>query len=113
MKRHHLQRRTEAVGGHSTPGRCATDLRGFTLIEILIALGTFFIILFAIYSSFESSQATYAAGEQRADIQQGARIAMEMMSADLRLAGYGFPAGAGAITAASPTDIMRAEQDLS
>ncbi|MGH7352905.1 MAG: PilW family protein, partial [Candidatus Methylomirabilales bacterium] len=93
------------MDGHSTPGRFAADLRGFTLIEILIALSTFLIVLFAIYTSFESSQATYAAGEQRADIQQSARIAMEMMSADLRLAGYGFPTGAGAITVASSTDI--------
>ncbi|MGH7252177.1 MAG: PilW family protein, partial [Nitrospiraceae bacterium] len=105
MRRHHRQGRMEAVDGHSTPGRFAADLRGFTLIEILIALSTFLIVLFAIYTSFESSQATYAAGEQRADIQQSARIAMEMMSADLRLAGYGFPTGAGAITVASPTDI--------
>jgi len=105
MRRRHPQRRTEAVDGHSTPGRFAADLRGFTLIEILIALSTFLIVLFAVYTSFESSQATYAAGEQRADIQQSARIAMEMMSADLRLAGYGFPTGAGAITVASPTAI--------
>ena len=105
MRRRHPQRRTEAVDGHSTPGRFAADLRGFTLIEILIALSTFLIVLFAVYTSFESSQATYAAGEQRADIQQSARIAMEMMSADLRLAGYGFPTGAGAITVANPTAI--------
>jgi len=105
MTRHHRQGRIEAVGSHGTPGRLAADRRGFTLLEILIALGTFLIVLFAVYTSFESSQATYAAGEQRADIQQSARIAMEMMSADLRLAGYGFPAGAGAVTVATPTDI--------
>ncbi len=86
-------------------GRLRTDGRGFTLIEILIAMSTFLIVLFAVYTSFESSQKTYAAGEQKADIQQTARIAMEMMSADLRLAGYGFPTGAGAVTVASPTDI--------
>ncbi len=105
MRRHHRQHRTEGAGGCGTPGRFAADLRGFTLIEILIALSTFLIVLFAVYTSFESSQATYAAGEQRADIQQSARIAMEMMSADLRLAGYGFPTGAGAITVANPTGI--------
>ena len=105
MTRHHRQGRIEAVGSHGTPGRLAADRRGFTLLEILIALGTFLIVLFAVYTSFESSQATYAAGEQRADIQQSARIAMEMMSADLRLAGYGFPPGAGAVTVATPTDI--------
>lgn len=105
MRRHHRQGRTEAVRGYGTPGRLAADRRGFTLLEVLIALGTFLIVLFAVYTSFESSQATYAAGEQKADIQQSARIAMEMMSADLRLAGYGFPTGAGAVTVATPTDI--------
>jgi prepilin-type N-terminal cleavage/methylation domain-containing protein len=82
------------------------DARGFTLMEVLIALSIFLIVLFAVYSSFESSRATYAAGEQRADIQQSARIAMELVSADLRLAGFGYPVGAGnAITGATPTSI--------
>jgi Tfp pilus assembly protein PilV len=95
----------EGAEGRGTLWRFAADRRGFTLMEVLIALSTFVIVLIAIYTSFDSSQRTYAAGEQRADIQQSARIAMEMMSADLRLAGYGFPTGAGAITVASPTDI--------
>jgi hypothetical protein len=75
-------------------------------MEVLIALSVFAIVLFAIYTSFESSRSTYAAGEQKADIQQNARIAMELMGADLRLAGFGFPTGAGnAITAANATSI--------
>ena len=82
------------------------DAKGFTLIEILIGVSTFLIVLFAVYTTFESSRATYGAGEQRADIQQDARIAIELMEADLRLAGYGFPRGAGnAITTATPTAI--------
>jgi prepilin-type N-terminal cleavage/methylation domain-containing protein len=105
MRRHLRHYRTQAADGSGPLGRFMKDHRGFTLVEILIAMSTFLIVLFAIYSTFDSSQATYAAGEQRADIQQSARIAMEMMSADLRLAGYGFPTGAGAITAAGPTDI--------
>jgi prepilin-type N-terminal cleavage/methylation domain-containing protein len=65
--------------------RFSAGTRGFTLVEILIAISTFLIVLFAIYSSFE---------------------AMELMEGDLRLAGYGFPMGAGnAITAATPTSI--------
>lgn len=88
------------------PRRFRVDARGFTLMEILIAMSTFLIVLFAIYTSFESSRSTYAAGEQKADIQQNARIAMELMGADLRLAGYGFPTGAGnAITAAAATSV--------
>ena len=63
-------------------------------MEILIAMSIFLLVVFAIYSSFETSRATYGAGEQKADIQQSARIAMELMERDLRHAGYGFPAGA-------------------
>ncbi len=75
-------------------------------MEVLIALSTFVIVMFAIYTSFEGSRATYAAGEQKADIQQNARIAMELMGADLRLAGFGYPSGAGnVITAANATSI--------
>ncbi len=86
--------------------RFSAGTKGFTLVEILIAISLFVIVVFAIYSTFESSRATYGAGEQRADIQQSARIAMELMEGDLRLAGYGFPMGAGnAITAATPTSI--------
>jgi len=61
-------------------------------MEVLIALATFVVVMFAIYTSFEGSRATYAAGEQKADIQQNARIAMELMGADLRLTGFGHPA---------------------
>ncbi len=48
----------------------STGTKGFTLVEILIAISRFLIVLFAIYSSFESSRATYGAGEQRADIRR-------------------------------------------
>ena len=61
MSRHHRRGRTEPVAGYGTPGRFAADHRGFTLIEILIALSTFLIVFFAVYTSFDSSQKTYAA----------------------------------------------------
>lgn len=79
------------VVGHGMLRRFLGGDRGFSLVEILIALSTFFIVLFAVYTTFDTSQATYAAGEQRADIQQNARVAMEVVGADLRLAGYGYP----------------------
>ena len=79
------------VVGHGMLRRFLGDDRGFSLIEILIALSAFFIVLFAVYTTFDTSQATYAAGEQRVDIQQNARVAMEVVGADLRLAGYGYP----------------------
>lgn len=77
----------------ATPVRFPAGTGGFTLIEALIAISAFVVVLLAIYSVFETSQATYGAGQQRANIQQSARIAMELMERDLRLLGYGFPDG--------------------
>ncbi len=79
MRRDHRQCSTPTPGPYRMSGGRLADVRGFTLIEILIALSTFLIILFAVYTTFESSRATYAAGEQKADIQQNARIAMELI----------------------------------
>ncbi len=75
----------------ATPVRFPAGTGGITLIETLIAISAFVVVLLAIYSIFETSKATYGAGQQKANIQQSARIAMELMEADLRLAGYGFP----------------------
>lgn len=86
-------------------GGFLAEARGLTLVEILIASSIFLVLLFGIYSVFESSRTTVAAGEGKADIQQNARVAMELMGQDLRLVGYGFPTGAGAVTAATPTSM--------
>lgn len=91
MKRDHRHCGIPPADHSQIPREFLVDARGFTLIEILIALATFLIVLFAVYTTFESSRSTYAAGEQKADIQQNARIAMELMGADLRLVGYGYP----------------------
>ncbi|MEE8503879.1 MAG: prepilin-type N-terminal cleavage/methylation domain-containing protein [candidate division NC10 bacterium] len=64
--------------------------RGFSLLEVLVAMAVFSIVLFAIYTTFESSMGTYAKGDLKTDIHQNARGAMELMVRDIRLAGF-FP----------------------
>ncbi|MFQ5880897.1 MAG: PilW family protein [Candidatus Methylomirabilales bacterium] len=66
--------------------------QGFTLIEVLITSAIFTVVLFGAYLMFDANRLTYARGEVKIDIQQNARIAMESLSRDLRLAGYGVPA---------------------
>ena len=44
------------VVGHGMLRRFLGDDRGFSLMEILIALSTFFIVLFAVYTTFDTSQ---------------------------------------------------------
>ena len=109
--RRHQHRCANSVGrSHRIRRRFSADARGFTLIEILIALGIFLFVLFAVYTTFETSRSTYAAGEQKADIQQTARLAMELMEHDLRLAGYGFPKSGPNCTPNPPNAIVNADE---
>jgi len=63
------------------------------------------VVLLGLYLLYDINQVTFIKGEQQADLQQNARIAIDRIGRELRLVGYGFPAGAGAITAATPTSI--------
>lgn len=64
--------------------------QGFSLLETVVTLGVFLLVLFAVYTVFDSSQSIYAKGEGRVDVQQGARAAMDQIATLLRNAGY-FP----------------------
>lgn len=63
---------------------------GFTLIEVLIYIALFVLILSSIYGVFESNRSTYASGDRKADVQQNARVGMDEMARQIRMAGY-FP----------------------
>ncbi len=62
--------------------------RGFTLIEVMVAIFIFVLVILAAYQIYERSQKTYILGEQMADLQQNLRFAYEEVSHDLRIAGY-------------------------
>jgi type IV pilus assembly protein PilW len=64
---------------------------GFTLIEILIALAIAGIISTAIYNLYISQSRIYTQQEQVSDMQQNARVAMDIISRHVRMAGFGKP----------------------
>ncbi len=64
--------------------------RGFSLMEVLIAMAVSTIVMFAIYTTFASGAGTYAKGDVKADIHQNTRASMGLMVREIRLAGY-FP----------------------
>jgi type IV pilus assembly protein PilW len=68
--------------------------RGFSLIEFLIAMTLGLIVLGAISNVFLGQGQTYNTQEQITDMVQTARAAMDMMSGEIRMAGYN-PANAG------------------
>lgn len=67
-----------------------TGPAGFTMIELLIALAIFMLVLGGIFSMFGPSNALYASGQRKVNSQQSARLAMDMLVRQIRMAGY-FP----------------------
>jgi len=70
-----------------------SNQRGFTLIELMVALVLSFILIGAIYRGFTSQQKAYTVQDQVAEAQQNARMAMNILLRDIRMAGYGMPDG--------------------
>ena len=62
--------------------------RGFTLIELLIGMLVGLIVLGALASTFIIQSKSYDVQEQLAEMVQTARAAMDMISREVRMAGY-------------------------
>ena len=65
-----------------------SDKRGFTLVEILVALGIGVIMLAAIYSMVNLSQNTSSGMERRVAAQQDEKTALELMAMEIGMASY-------------------------
>ena len=62
--------------------------RGFTLIEILIALFLISVVTAAIYKTFRAQQKSYMIQEEVVEMQQNLRAGMEILTREIRMAGY-------------------------
>jgi hypothetical protein len=60
---------------------------GFSLAESLIVAAISSVVLLGLYLVYDVNQATFIRGEQQADLQQNARIAMDRIVRESRLAG--------------------------
>ena len=67
---------------------------GFTLINLLVAMGLSGIAFGAITTTFVSQSQSYDAQEQVVEMQQNARAAMDLITREVRMAGFD-PTGAG------------------
>lgn len=72
----------------STPTRAALQ-RGFTLIELIIAVGLSTLVGVLIYTVFINQTRAYRAQADMGTMQQNLRVAMEMLSRDVSMAGFG------------------------
>ena len=75
--------------------------RGFTLVELMVALAIGAIAVAAGYELFINSHRSYVTQTQLSSTQQSARIAMELIARDLRTAGFGAPQPSGVVSGLS------------
>ena len=62
--------------------------QGYTIIELVTAVFISAILLAGIYTVFFSQQAAFSAQEQVAEMTQNIRAALDLMTREIRLAGY-------------------------
>ncbi len=70
------------------PIRTDWNHRGFTLVELMVAMTIGLIILAAVAQIFATSRGTYGLQEGMARVQEGGRFGMEFLATDIRMAGY-------------------------
>ncbi|WP_329740510.1 prepilin-type N-terminal cleavage/methylation domain-containing protein [Dyella sp. A6] len=62
-------------------------LRGFTLVELMVAMLLGLIVIAGVVSVFLAGQQTYRTNDALGDVQESSRIAFELMARDIRDAG--------------------------
>ena len=62
--------------------------RGYTLIELMVAIAIGMIVMASVATSFTTQTRTYSAQEQINQMEQNARGALDIMSREIKMAGY-------------------------
>ena len=75
--------------------RSANSSRGFSLIELLVALGVGALVVGAAVKLFSQGMAATFVVSQRAEMQQDLRASSDLLFKDLSLAGAGLPSATG------------------
>jgi type IV pilus assembly protein PilW len=62
--------------------------RGFSVVELMVAVTLSMILMAGVLSIFASSKVTYLSNEKTARLQENGRMALDMIVRDIRAAGY-------------------------
>ena len=68
--------------------------RGFTLVELMVVMVIFFFIIAAVLKAYTTQHRASVIQAQVSDAQQNVRVAMDFLSKEIRMAGFGKPTGA-------------------
>jgi len=66
--------------------RLVRDIRGFTLAELLVVVAILGFMMAALFTLQRQGQMAYLTGSARVEVQQNARLALDMMISDIRSA---------------------------
>ena len=83
--------------------------RGFTLVELMIAMALGGILMAAVMTTFMSQHTSYLAQDEVVEMQQNAKVALDMLTRDIRSAGYNpqnIAGGAGITAAGNGTEFL-------
>jgi len=75
--------------------RLIKKIHGVTLIELMIVLVIAAVLVAGIYSLFMTQQRSYSVQDQVSGVQQDARVALDIMARDIRMAGFQIGCGSG------------------
>ena len=84
----HELRQSNGKGRAGPTARPFKTNRGLTLIELMVAIAIGLVITAAIVQIFVSSRSSYTMEEGLARVQEAGRFAVDLMSYDVRMAGY-------------------------
>jgi Tfp pilus assembly protein PilW len=99
MRDHGLRRRTPSQAG-------------FTVIETMITASIFLIVLYAVYMVYDTGEANYRSSSRKWDAQSQARVALERMGREIRMAGYNFPTKATDPVVIATNDTLTIHADV-
>ena len=83
-----MSRKRPTMAAEQAVVRCE---RGFSLIELMIALAMFSIVSLAGFTVLSSGQQNSSMNDEVVKMQQNVRLALELISRDVRMAGFGNP----------------------
>jgi len=79
---------------------------GFTLVELLIAVLLSSLVMYGVFAAFQSQNRTYVTQDLTVEMQQNLRAAVDMISRDIRMAGFDPSKKAGATFYSAATSLM-------
>jgi type IV pilus assembly protein PilW len=87
------------------------NIEGFTLVELMVSMGIGMVILAAVTTTFMSQSKIYNAQEQINEMQQNARGVLDIITRELKMAGYK-PNGGGFSGVTYSTTQLMVQADL-